>query len=42
MWSQMRQRIMGKVGEREGGLERTRKWMKRYEVDGERVEEGEI
>jgi hypothetical protein len=42
MWSQMRQRIIRKVGERKEDLERTRKWMKRYEVDGERVEEGEI
>jgi hypothetical protein len=41
MWSQMRQRIIRKVGERKEGLERTRKWMGRYEVDGERVEEGE-
>jgi hypothetical protein len=42
MWSQMRQRIIREVGERKGGLERTREWMGRYEVDGERVEEGEI
>jgi hypothetical protein len=35
MWSQMRERIVGKVGERNGDLERTREWMGRYEVEVE-------
>jgi hypothetical protein len=35
MWRQMRQRIVGKVGERKRDLERIREWMGRYEVEGE-------
>jgi hypothetical protein len=31
MW----ERIVGKVGERNGNLERTREWMGRYEVEVE-------